>query len=129
MSKQKTYVVFHGLTPGIYSSWESCREQVSGYKSAVFRSFVSREEAQEAYSRHLHTKHETPDTHEKPAPVKTKDETTTASTANKDGSTEHSTPEDSTDKLENKRHRIEAILFRIQHDITLIKNILDEPAH
>jgi ribonuclease HI len=47
--KQKYYVVWQGLTPGIYESWEECKKQVEGFASPLFKSFVSKEIAHKAY--------------------------------------------------------------------------------
>lgn len=49
MAKQKFYVVWKGRTPGIYDTWEACREQVMAYPSAQYKSFERREEAESAY--------------------------------------------------------------------------------
>lgn len=51
MSKQqpKFYVVWHGVEPGIYDSWSACEAQTKGFEGAVFRSFKTREEAEEAF--------------------------------------------------------------------------------
>lgn len=46
----KYYVVWIGLSPGIYDSWEECKNQVEGWKGAVYKGFATREEAEEAYS-------------------------------------------------------------------------------
>ena len=48
MSKPKFYVVWEGVTPGIYRSWTDCQLQVKGYKGAKYKSFDSLEEAQRA---------------------------------------------------------------------------------
>ena len=48
-NKEKYYVVWVGVTPGIYTSWTDCQLQVSGYKGARFKSFDSRSEAETAY--------------------------------------------------------------------------------
>ena len=48
MAKQKFYVVWEGVTPGIYSSWTDCQLQIKGYKGAKYKSFDSREEAERA---------------------------------------------------------------------------------
>ncbi len=37
----KYYSVKNGRTPGIYTSWEECREQVSGFSGAVYKSFAT----------------------------------------------------------------------------------------
>ncbi|MEG1581059.1 MAG: ribonuclease H family protein [Bacteroidaceae bacterium] len=46
--KQKYYVVWHGVKPGVYSSWEDCQQQIKGFKGAIYKSFSSRAEAEEA---------------------------------------------------------------------------------
>ncbi len=48
--KQKYYVVWQGHNPGIYTSWEACKEQVHNYTNAVYKSFTSRAEAEKAYA-------------------------------------------------------------------------------
>ncbi|MBQ9417863.1 MAG: ribonuclease H family protein [Bacteroidales bacterium] len=49
MSKSKKYyVVWNGLAPGIYTSWEECKAQVQGVAGAQFKSFASMEEARQA---------------------------------------------------------------------------------
>lgn len=44
---QKFYAVKKGKTPGIYLNWGECNTQVSGYSGAVYKSFLSREEAEQ----------------------------------------------------------------------------------
>lgn len=46
--KSKFYVVWKGRQTGIYSTWESCKEQVDGLPDAQYKSFESREEAEKA---------------------------------------------------------------------------------
>ena len=48
--KKKFYVVWNGLTPGIYHSWDDCQAQIKGIKGAVYKSFDSKEEAERAYA-------------------------------------------------------------------------------
>lgn len=48
MAKQKYYVVWDGITPGIYSSWTDCQLQIKGYEGAKYKSFDSRDEAERA---------------------------------------------------------------------------------
>jgi len=48
--KQKYYVVWKGKRPGIYESWEACKEQITGYKQAQYKSFDSQKEAMEAFN-------------------------------------------------------------------------------
>lgn len=49
MGKQKYYVVWHGVNPGIYQSWDECLQQVKNFAGAVYKSFSTMEEAEEAY--------------------------------------------------------------------------------
>ncbi len=49
MVRKKYYVVWEGLAPGIYDTWEECQLQTAGYKGARFKSFSTLEEATEAY--------------------------------------------------------------------------------
>ena len=48
-AKKKYYVVWHGVEPGIYHSWPKCQEQIKGFEGALYKSFDSEEEAEEAY--------------------------------------------------------------------------------
>lgn len=50
MAKQKFYVVWEGVTPGVYTSWTDCQLQIKGYEGAKFKSFDTREEAERAIS-------------------------------------------------------------------------------
>eukprot|EP00892_Ulva_mutabilis_P008777 jgi/Ulvmu1/6271/UM028_0129.1 len=43
----KWYAVASGRRPGIYESWAECQNQVKGFSGAVFKSFSTRQEAQE----------------------------------------------------------------------------------
>lgn len=42
---KKYYAVKNGRVPGVYLTWDECREQVSGYSGAVYKSFPSKKEA------------------------------------------------------------------------------------
>lgn len=59
-TKPKVYVVWKGLQPGIYDSWEECRKQVHGVEGAQYKAFESLEEAQkaqqEAPQKHIYKK-------------------------------------------------------------------------
>lgn len=46
---QKWYVVINGRKPGVYTTWAECQAQVSGYSNAVYRSYATEEEAQQAF--------------------------------------------------------------------------------
>lgn len=48
--KQKYYVVWHGQRPGIYTTWETCQIQIKNFPNAVYKSFSTREEAEDAYA-------------------------------------------------------------------------------
>lgn len=54
MAKKKFYVVWNGVHPGIYDSWEECKLQVSGFENAKYKSFESIEAAREAYEKNDH---------------------------------------------------------------------------
>lgn len=41
----KFYAVKTGKIPGIYTSWDECKNQINGFKGAVFKSFTSEAEA------------------------------------------------------------------------------------
>jgi ribonuclease HI len=47
--KKKYYVVWEGMTPGIYDSWVQCQLQIKGYPGAKYKSFTSLAEAEEAF--------------------------------------------------------------------------------
>jgi ribonuclease HI len=42
----KYYCVKEGHTPGIYTTWDECKKEISGYKNAVFKKFEKKEEAE-----------------------------------------------------------------------------------
>lgn len=46
----KHYVVWIGVTPGIYDSWEKCGPNVVGFPNAKFASFDTKIEAEVAYN-------------------------------------------------------------------------------
>ena len=48
--KQKYYVVWAGVIPGIYDSWTDCQLQTKGYDGAQFKSFDTLEEAEHAFA-------------------------------------------------------------------------------
>lgn len=49
MEKRKFYVVWEGRAPGIYESWEECKQQIENYNGAKYKSFTSQEAAIHAY--------------------------------------------------------------------------------
>lgn len=44
---KKYYAVRIGQSPGVYSTWEECKEQVDGFSGAIYKSFPSFEAAEE----------------------------------------------------------------------------------
>lgn len=53
--KQKFYVVWAGFKPGIYQSWEDCKKQVVGFEGAKYKSFTTKEEAEQAFDKSYET--------------------------------------------------------------------------
>lgn len=49
MKKTKYYVVWQWKIPGIYQSWDDCKEQVHGFEWAKYMSFETKEAAEKAY--------------------------------------------------------------------------------
>ena len=50
MAKQpKFYVVWKGRKTGVFNSWEDCKAQTNGFDGAVFKSFLSKKQAEEAF--------------------------------------------------------------------------------
>ena len=39
------YVVYRGRKPGVYATWVTCHQQVTGYPNCCYKSFSSKEEA------------------------------------------------------------------------------------
>ncbi len=48
-AKKKYYVVWYGITPGIYNTWEEAKRQVSSYPGARYKGFESYFDACEAF--------------------------------------------------------------------------------
>jgi ribonuclease HI len=49
--KQKYYVVWEGISPGIYTSWDDCQLQIKGHPTAKYKAFDSLAEAEYAQKR------------------------------------------------------------------------------
>lgn len=47
MAKKNFYAVRVGKTPGIYSTWDECKDVVSGYPKAEYKGFSTKVEAEE----------------------------------------------------------------------------------
>lgn len=48
--KKKYYVVWVGVNPGIYTSWDQCNLQIKGFPNAKYKSFKSLDEAESAFN-------------------------------------------------------------------------------
>lgn len=49
MEKKKYYVVWEGRQTGIFESWEACKAQITGFPSAKYKSFKTKEVAKQAF--------------------------------------------------------------------------------
>lgn len=50
MPKNKYYVVWKGRTPGVYDSWEACKQEVDGFQGALYKGFPDKASADAAYA-------------------------------------------------------------------------------
>ncbi len=51
MAKKKFYVVWKGINPGVYDSWNECKHQIDNFEGALYKSFDTKEFAFEAYNK------------------------------------------------------------------------------
>ncbi|NDW17987.1 ribonuclease H [Dysgonomonas sp. 216] len=49
MAKKKFYVVWNGVEPGVYDSWDKAKVQIAGYDGALYKSFGNESEAIKAF--------------------------------------------------------------------------------
>lgn len=49
MAKNKFYVVWKGLVPGVYDNWETCKKQIFGVEGALYKGFPDFVSADNAY--------------------------------------------------------------------------------
>ncbi len=49
MAEKKYYVVWVGRQTGVFETWEECNKQISGFPKAVYKSFKTRNLAQQAF--------------------------------------------------------------------------------
>ena len=54
--RHAAYVVFEGVKPGVYTTWEETEAQVKGYRNNKYKGFPSLEKAGRAYHRYLKEK-------------------------------------------------------------------------
>jgi ribonuclease HI len=50
-AKKKYYVVWRGFKPGIYETWDECKRMVNGFEGAQYKSFTTKEEAEQAFGK------------------------------------------------------------------------------
>lgn len=50
MAKKKYYVIWNGVQPGVYNTWDEAKRQIDGYDGALYKSFISKDEADTAYN-------------------------------------------------------------------------------
>ena len=48
--KQKYYVILEGLQPGIYDDWDLCKEKITGFSGAVYKSYTNLDDAKKAWA-------------------------------------------------------------------------------
>ncbi|MGM9759500.1 MAG: viroplasmin family protein [Parabacteroides sp.] len=51
MAKNKYYVVWKGLQPGVYDNWNDCKQQVHNQTGAKYKAFETEAEAHEAFEK------------------------------------------------------------------------------
>ena len=49
--KKKYYVVKRGRNPGVYYTWDDCKKEVQGFNGAVYKGFVTKEDAEAWYGK------------------------------------------------------------------------------
>lgn len=48
--KPKFYVVWQGHEPGVYTTWDQCQKQISGFSNAKYKSFPTMAQAEKAFT-------------------------------------------------------------------------------
>ncbi len=48
---KKYYVVWNGKTKGIFTRWDTCKKSIEGYQGAEYKSFLSKDEAEIAFTK------------------------------------------------------------------------------
>lgn len=49
--KRKYYVVWKGVKTGVFTSWNVCKKQITGFEGAQYKAFVNKEEAEKAFTK------------------------------------------------------------------------------
>src|SRR5690606_38717395 len=60
MAKVKNYAVKIGKVTGVFNTWSECKLQVDGYPGAVYKSFSTKEEAEEFIGSSIKSSVDTP---------------------------------------------------------------------
>ncbi len=62
--KQKYYVIWNGIVPGIYDNWQEAEQQIKGFENAKYKSYELEKEAIRAFSekaeKHIYAKSTSP---------------------------------------------------------------------
>lgn len=66
MAKNKFYVVWSGRQVGIFSTWDSCKMQIEGFKGARYKSFPDRDSAEQAFKAGYEASQRTTDNGQQP---------------------------------------------------------------
>lgn len=66
MAKNKFYVVWNGRQAGIFSTWDSCKMQIEGFKGARYKSFPDRDSAEQAFKAGYEASQRTTDNGQQP---------------------------------------------------------------
>lgn len=51
MAKNKYYVVWKGRNPGVYDSWEACKQEIDGFAGALYKGFPDKASADAAFAK------------------------------------------------------------------------------
>ena len=51
MAKKKYYVVWKGKKTGVFTSWNICKKQISGFEGAQYKAFIDKTEAEKAFTK------------------------------------------------------------------------------
>ncbi|MGB1043063.1 MAG: viroplasmin family protein [Tenacibaculum sp.] len=49
--KKKYYVVWKGKKTGVFTSWDTCKKQISGFEGAQYKAFADKSEAETAFTK------------------------------------------------------------------------------
>lgn len=50
VKNKKYYTVWKGINTGVFDNWEDCKKQITNFEGALYKSFITNEEAEEAYN-------------------------------------------------------------------------------